>query len=221
MKKIIKLMFSVAVLSALAGCLEYEPGTERITAPLVTEVPQGGWTEETLTAVCSIDGVPLTQPVTLRDFGMDYRYELPYGTKSLTDPNYPDEMPWCTLEGPAEGYIVQFPRGTLTETLNADTPILSFNAYRYGTERSFYVNGITYGCTEQEAIAALGEPQYRHEGKTADGESFAVTCQYDSSATGEPILSIFFKSENSTDKPALYYIGLDVSGENRWKEARN
>lgn len=220
MKRFAGYLLPMAAMMIFSGCLKYEPGTERITEPIVTDIPEGGWTEETLTAVCSVDGVPLTQPVTLRDFGMDYRYELPWDTKSITNPDYPEAQPYCYLEG-QNTYFVSFPRGTQTDTLNADTPIIAISAYAYpdGEERPFYVNGITYGCTEQEAVAALGEPQYRHEGKKDDENVFAVTCQYDSSATGEPILDIYFKS-NDEGELVLFYISLDVSGENQWKEAR-
>lgn len=223
MKRFAGYLLPMAAMMIFSGCLKYEPGTERITEPLVTDIPEGGWTEETLTAVCSIEGVPLTQPVTLRDFGMDYRYELPYPAQGITDPNYPEALPGCYLEGQYT-YLVSFPRGTQTDTLNADTPILVFSAYNAynNPDRSaeaFYVNGITYGCTEQEAVAALGEPQYKNEGKTDEGNVFAVTYQYESSATGEPILGISFRS-NDEGEPTLFYISLDVSGENHWKEAR-
>ncbi|MDE6593563.1 MAG: hypothetical protein K2K57_10955 [Oscillospiraceae bacterium] len=221
-KRYIPRIFAAALLTAMlfGGCaLPDEPGRERLTEPTVIAVPEGGWTAEELAAASSIDNVPLTLPLNLRAFGTDYCYV--YG--SFLD--YDDHTkPYCYLST-TNGYNVNkyldvgFDFDVTEKNLTADTPIKEIFCYNDGISSmgldSFYINGITFGATVDEAATALGEPDYGKDGENSENTaSLPVQIQYYDKNTGKSILFLTFRAPDDGSDPILvnisfYFDGLD------------
>ncbi len=161
-KQIIAALFCAAILvSACAGCAKSEPEAAPADAPAVmaaheepkTAPPADGWTMAKLLEVSTINGAPLSVPITVKSLGdgmelstEDYTYSKE--GKLIASLNRNGTF-FCSV-------------GMETEDVNAadeNTPIIFLDLHENDIPAGdVRINGLTFGSSKEEVTAALGEP---------------------------------------------------------------
>lgn len=216
-KKLISVMAAAVM---LCGCTSTTGQGNAVTEYKTMAAPENGWTVQELASVMYLDGVCLEYPCCLKDFGEEY--------------TYPREMVYSSVNGDYviaalhhaslwDNYIalVEFKDIASKDEVTNETPYSLIHITtpdELWTDMTFSFNGITFGCTEQEFIAAMGEPSYANESTSTASDNSTINTykyfQYDDRESGKAVLSVEFANDE------LISVLLDYNGENDWQALR-
>ena len=218
-KKLISVMAAAVMLS---GCTSTTGQGNAVTEYKTMSAPENGWTVQELASVMYLDGVCLEYPCCLKDFGEDYTYprEMVY---SLDNDSYNSVEAALCRASLWDNYIasVEFEGIASKDEVTNETPYSSIYIYtpdELSGDMTFSFNGITFGCTEQEFIAAIGEPSYANESTFTELDNSTINIsknlQYDDRESGRAVLSVNFIGDELTG------VLVDYDGENEWQALR-